>query len=345
MINAKLNNILKALLLSLPVYNDTSYYNNMIGVRCPFCGDSKKSLTKTHLNVRLTDEEFSVPVYRCNRCGASGRVDSYFLDLLGLYNSDFEYENKINNKNAALIVGNKGFKQNKIKPIKLLPPLNNESTRIKKEYIENRLGIKLTVEDIKRYKIIFNLYDFLEYNKIKTLTRKEYITDGLDNQYVGFLTCNNEFINFRNIGNIDEYYKRYINYNIFGIQDNTKRFYILSNNINIMKKCKIIIAEGVFDILGIYNHIYNKETKDNVLFCAVQGMGYNNIIKYINKLGIIFANYEIYSDAEVELKKYIKLKDELGFRVENSKFTICYNLLSKDCGVTKDKIKIKKYEI
>lgn len=335
------------LLCSLRIHNDNYKYNGRVVVRCPFCGDSIKSERSTHMYVLLKTDNNKFPSYYCQRCKANGYVDEYFLDLLGLYDNNLSYLYGLKRTQLSKNAGRVGFKTNKVKELKLLPPLNNKITKEKISYVQDRLGILLTVKDIINYKMVLNLYDFLNYNKITEFTRHEQIMEGLDKFYIGFLSTRNEFINMRNIYDkrIDNYLKRYINYNIFGLDDNTKRFYTLSGRVNKFKRCKVVIAEGPFDIIGIHNHIYGKKYEDNIIFCAVQGIGYENLIKYLCKLGILFADYEIYSDKEVSLGFYKDLKSSLDYRVKDSEFTICYNTLSKDCGVTADKINIKKYKI
>src|SRR5574344_589873 len=340
-----LNSCVRQMLNSLDVCYDNIDYNNQMIVRCPFCGDSSNE-THAHMYVKLSTEPGEPIVYYCHKCNAGGILDQYVVDLLGVYDNDFEYLNKSNLSYSSKKIGSKLNIKNKIKKMILLPPLNNNQTKLKIDYIENRLGIKLSAKDIIDYKMVFNFRDYLAYNHINKYTRHELIMQGLDNEYVGFITNNNEFIQSRRIYDTkDKYLKRYINYNIFGLQNNTKRFYTLKNNLRYMDRLTIVLAEGAMDILGIFNHIYNKKYDDNILFMAVGGLGYNNAIKYITKLGTLFYDIYIYSDNTVELQYYRNLKYELGMLFKHNRLIVCYNSKFKDCGTTKDNIDIEEYEI
>lgn len=332
------------LLKTKQIHNDTYVMNGFVSVRCPFCGDSKKSATHTHLYVKVRVDKGERQWYKCQRCGTGGVVDSYLMDLLNLYDQEFDYLKGVRDTKLAKYAGNKGYRLNNTHT-KLLPPLNNKSTKDKLSYLENRLGIKLEYKDILDLKIITNFYDFFNYNNIKNFTRKPFIMDGLDSEYIGFLTTRNEFINARKLGPEDKYLKRYINYNIFGIEDDTRKLYTIRTVPNVMKKVKIVMAEGVFDIISIYFNLYNKKQDETTIYCAVLGMGYQAAIQYFMKLGFIFADYEIYSDEGIPLDDYRRLKRNFGHRLRDSKMTICYNTLSKDCGVPKDKIKLKKFDV
>ena len=338
----KVYNILKE--ADLKVKNDTVYYNGQFGVKCPYCGHTDKSRTSTHLNIKLTNLDGGFPVFRCVKCETSGKVDKEFLEDLEIYNTDLSYLQSQLKIEMSKNVHRKGLKNNKVQ-IKILPPLNINSTHTKIQYLEDRLGIKLTTKDILHYKIILNLKDFLAYNKLN-YTRDPRVIDSLDEKYIGFLSANNEFISFRNItGNYNKYEKRYINYNIFNLDENTRRIYTIPNKINILKPVHVILAEGAIDILGIYNHIYNKNPDENTLFVATMGMGHDNVIKYLNKMGILFAHYEIYSDTNMNLSDYRQMKKKLGYNLDMCTLDVCFNKLSKDCGVTKDKISIQRYRV
>lgn len=345
--NKYCNEIYNLLKSSLDIFNDNIDYNNSFGIKCPYCGHTDKSPNSTHLWIKFPDnDDAGFPIWHCVKCDKGGLFTPKLLDDLEIYSSEISYEfSKLKIKNSKLI-GSIAKKRNKTKKLTILPPLNNQYTINKINYIENRLGIKLSYDDILRFKLIFNLKDFLSYNHIPNYTRHEKIINSLDEKYIGFLSINNELISFRNItNNYTKYEKRYIIYDIFGLE-NTDKFYTFykPDKINIMDKVKVVLCEGAFDLLGIYYHIYNKKTK-NIIFMAVCGMGYENAIKYLNRLGILFADYEIYSDNTVTMSTYRKMKNKLDYRLKYSSITIFYNSIGKDYGVTKSEIKLKKYKL
>ena len=340
------NSLYKALKPKIPMPQyDMFKDRGMVVVRCPFCGDSRNSQLHAHMYINCKVDGRNHPVFMCQRCGQSGIFDSYVLELLDIYDNDVELLYKSYKVNMSKQFGGKSEYKNKIKDIQLPMPLNNANTIRKIKYIEDRLGIKLKSKDISKYKLVFNLVDFLQINNINKFTRNEKIIEAIDNQYIGFLSINKEYLNCRNIGEIDNYLKRYINYNIFGLDDNTKKFYTLSNRVDCMRNVEIIIAEGPFDIIGIYNHVYHKEDKDRI-FVASLGMSCFSLVKYFIKQGFIFCDLKIYADKGVNLSYYRELKKKLGHRFKGT-MEVFYNEMKgeKDFGVRADRIKLKSYMV
>lgn len=320
-------------------------YNGTMVARCPFCGDSKDT-SHGHLYILglNADSEYD-PNYYCQKCRTQGFIDNFFLDLMNLYDSDLELLARKHKINKSKNKSKTGLKENNKIISKLMPPLNNSYTVEKIKMFEDRMGIKLTTQKILDYRMVFNLKDYLDYNNVRGITRHKMMIDVLDKQYLGFLSINSEFINMRNLGEINKYNLRYENYNVYGIQDNTKRFYIISNKIDVTRDVTINIAEGVYDIIGIREHIFNCED-DNVIYAACLGVGYNNLIKYFTKKGILFGNYNIYSDSGIPISEYREMKRELKSTVFGE-FNVYYNTNPnmKDYGTTKDNIKLKKYTV
>lgn len=324
---------------------DMYKYKGLVVVRCPFCGDSRNSQSHAHMYIKCKVDGNRFPVFMCQRCGQNGIFDTYTLELLDIYDTDIELLYKSYKVNMSKQFGGKLQYNNKIKNIKIPMPLNNTNTIRKIKYIEDRLGIKLTGKDISKYKLIFNIIDFLQINNIDQYTRDKRIIEGIDNQYIGFLSINKEYLNCRNTGPIDNYLKRYINYNIFGLDDNTKKFYTLSNTVDCMRNVEIIIAEGPFDIIGIYNHIYDKDDKDRI-FVASLGMSCLSLVKYFIKQGFIFCDLKIFADKGVNLSYYRDIKKKLGYKFKGT-MEIFYNEMKgeKDFGVRPDQIKLKSYMV
>lgn len=311
-----------------------------IHMRCAFCGDSKYDRNKTRLYIKVGVEDGEIPIFYCHNCGVCGPIDKA---LPVLFPNDYEIESQTSlyYKHAKLNPKSKKFALTRKKKIVIKAPLAKQYNLEKIQYINNRLGIKLNMRDIIKYKIVIDLYQFLAENNIQSLTRDKRICDKFETDYVGFLTVNNEYINLRNFRdsyNNDKYLKRYENYNIFDLADNTRRYYIIANEIDIMKDVEIHIAEGPFDILGVYNHIHNKDDK-NKIYAAVCGSGYENVIKYIiTEYGVLFNTIHIYSDNEPEknISFYKKIQRNLGDRI--GEMRVYYNKLSKDFGVRKEQI-------
>ena len=311
-------------------------------VRCPFCLDSIKDPFKGHMYI-----ENNPPFrYFCQRCNASGRVNIKFLNKLGV--EDFriykeiekagvEYSKKIKIKYGSDL----SFLNNK--DIKF--PIYNKNDKIKNEYIESRLGIKIEAEDIEKYKIVYNLNDFLNLNNLTSIINKNIKNfnfmknvETINKNCVGFLSQDKSTIIFRSLDKNKTGY-RYNNFTIFPELD-SKKTYMLSNEINLAnKEFDIIITEGIFDIIGVFNHIYDKKMKDNTIYLANAGKSYVVTANLLKKLSILNSNIYIYSDGDVDTSFYKELmKQEIYYGCNG--LNIYYNQIGKDFGVSKEEIKL-----
>ena len=87
-------------------------------------------------------------------------------------------------------------------------------------------------------------------------------------------------------------------------------------------------------------------------FCikvAICGKFYVNVIKYLIGMGFIGDNIcmNIYSDNDhtydTSIEYYRKVFERFSFLF--GELNVYYNMMSKDCGVPKDKILLQKYKI
>lgn len=333
-------------LLDIPTCSPVN--DRQLHMRCVFCGDSHKDKSKKRLYIKIDLNNDNEPIlYNCFNCGISGIVTPKVLREIGSANnldinsSLTRFNNKII-KNSPIYKSRNGKLNYKIKPYE-----DNKLNIIKKGYLEKRLGIKLTFKELEDYKVVLGLKDFLIYNNIETITRDVNTCMNLDKFYIGFLTSFNEFIIMRNITKKEDI-RRYEVYSIHKTIDNAHRFYTIPTDIDILTTdtIEINIAEGVIDILGIYNHIYNKNKK-NKIFIAVCGSGYNSVINHVLNLGIVGDNVilNIYSDIDKDLKFFEKVIRIKQYRTWVKEINIFYNEKSKDYGVTKDEISLRKFRI
>lgn len=306
---------------------------------CVFCNKPAHLYVKIDLN---NDEE---PIlFNCFRCNMSGVVTTKMLKEFDIWDLQLSGALATYNKTTTSKMKKTLGKDNKM-DIKI--PMYkeiHEFMNIKKLYIERRLGVEFTFEELYRFKIVYKLYDLLFKNKIDTLTMDEKVTDIINDDYVGFLSIRNEFVVSRNIK--DNKNKRYQKYSLFKNLENTRSFYTIPNKIDILTPdiIELNISEGIFDILGVYLHIYNKET-DNKIYTAVCGSGYSSVIKYFISNGIFGNNVilNIFSDSDKSINDYkYKLSGiSLWFKETN----VIYNSIGKDFGVPKDKIKHYKTRV
>ena len=132
---------------------------------------------------------------------------------------------------------------------------------------------------------------------------------------------------------VTSYCDSYVGFNLYIATLNTNT--LTDENIHIN------IAEGSFDILGVYFHVKNMNRENNI-YIAVNDSGYMSVLKYFLGLGLVGKNIiiNIFSDKDKEPWFYKKLISELKSFV--GKINLYYNELSKDFGVPKNQIKTIK---
>lgn len=319
-----------------------SYYKNKeLNVRCVFCGDSIKNASSAHLSIRIDPNDDKPLVFRCLRCNSTGVFNGNTLSMIGVYSGsnmvNLERYNRLSCKKHGVFVSKKGLN------IKL-PELKVTDNILKKhEYIEHRLGTKLDIEDLHHNKVVYDFVNLLRHNNIqKVYGSKEHI-QALQQDHVGFLSAKNDFINFRDISGK---HQRYYIYKIMrSMADSTGKFYIIPNSIDPFdNNIKTInVAEGVFDILGLYYNIFNKY-KDNTIYAAINGSGYLNVIKHILEQGILCdVNINIFSDSDRDPNYYKNMVKTLLPFVNDIR--LFYNSIGKDYGVPVKDIQLKEVDI
>lgn len=307
--------------------------------RCHICGDSRDP-SDAHMYIGLNNGRI---VYNCFKCNASGLVDGLFLRNMGCYDPNIIVLAQEQNKKSG---GSESPSGNISRvPFTFQHPFfyttDNEITRKKLEYLEKRLGCMFTIGDAVRFKIVLNLKEFLNANNITKYTRHPDIMEILDKYFIGFLSMDNSFIILRRLvpegklpKNID---LRYVNYNIFNLENGGTKFYTVPNYIYINAPLEIHAAEGVFDILSIYNNISPFGT--NGLYCAICGKSYNSLLRHlIINYGFMNFNLHLYMDADVSTKDMMRIKDDLKLYGVN--IFIHRNIYNneKDFGVPRDRI-------
>lgn len=318
--------------------------------RCPFCLDSEDPRS-AHFYIRIYSENNEPPVYFCQKCQETGLFDSRILRIFNIYDSTINGDLNLFIKKTTAGNNNRLYKSNGIHVLRNDYILNHEKSYNKLKYINDRLGLSLSFKDLSDNKIVINLYDLLSNNNIQNITRKQFVTNLLDEYFIGFISYDNGYINMRNTlnkGILDKSVdKRYINYNIFNNIDNSKRYYIIPNKINILdtNPIEVHIAEGPFDILGIFYNIFNGD-KYQKIYGAIGGRSYINLIRFIiESLGLINIDLHIYVDGDVKEYDINKIRFYVEFLNINT--WIHRNIYpgEKDYGVPREKIKDFSYQI
>ena len=269
-----------------------------IVTRCKYCADSKDPNSPGHMYIKIPQTQNDPILFHCFKCQTSGILDSRTLLEWGIYDPSIAIEADKVNASAAKHRNFTGISKQWF-------PFNNHIydtnlALVKLNYINNRIGTNLTIDDCMKQKIILNLKDAIDYNNLQ-YTRNQNIVQQLNDHFVGFLSLDNNFVNLRKMCNDGIVYsgidKRYINYNIHGKEDNTEKMYIMPSyiDLSIPTKVQIHVAEGPFDILSIrYNLRGNQQ---NSIFAAVTGSGYKGLINHIiTSFKIFYFDLHIYPD-------------------------------------------------
>ncbi len=317
--------------------------NRVIVMRCPICGDSVKNPRSAHFYILLNPENpNSLIRYYCHKCHATSVLNHSTLLEWGIYDSSIGVALSEFNKKAANNKENFQYLDRNIYNLSNTFILDNELSRYKLDYINKRLGTNLGYDEILKNKIVLNLGDLLDGNKIYNYTRDPSILQQLNDNFIGFISRDNAFINMRKVTdtpvhkNID---KRYINYSIFGKFDNSNKYFVLPSNIDLTnpKRIRLNIAEGPFDILSVYYNLCNRAQHN--IYAAIGGSGYLNLIKnFIIKDQLSYIEVHVYIDNDI--KDYVIQDIKSYLSVFNIPLYIHRNMKQgeKDFGIPVDRI-------
>lgn len=317
--------------------------------RCPFCGDSRSSYTTTSFSINIDPKSDNFLRYQCFRasCLSKGVVNEEFLSMLGFSRYDnvaevFRYNNTRNKK-----IGGKYVSKYK-KELVYCNDEKNKINDIKLKYINKRLGLDLSYNDLEDLKIILDLNNLIDKNKITVNDpRKIQYYDNLSKYGISFISAYNDYVIVRDVSKSGKLKRRYINLNIFDNYENVTKMYCIPTTIDLLSDEPIVIniAEGVFDIIGIYKNFDIDKKYNNKIYIAACGAGIvNAICHYIKQYGIINAKINIFSDADADIKKYKNL-DKIKKYLIDPKITVYYNKIGKDFGVTPDEIDLISHKI
>ena len=339
-------------LKTLPICKSSSNMRNWV-VRCPYCGDSRKS-NHGHFSILIDLQSDAPLLYRCFRCNESGILIPQVLEDLTLgYDESLNQQLSIFNKLSS----SSSYFKDKVKNFIIPIPSDNPRNRYKLNYINNRLGTSLSFDDCVSYKIVLNFSEFIMANNIPVDIPdatggmiKSSLVKILDEKYLGFVSANNNKITFRDVsqdssGFLGRYYKLTID--ILNRSPNT--FYSLMSKFNLLytDPINIHIAEGTFDILSVYLNL-KPEISQNSLFFASCGYSFSTILKYLIYTGVNTGiHLNIYSDADKSDKDHLSLLAKPFYQTWLDNVTIHRNMSpgQKDFGVPIDKISDYSYRL
>ena len=345
--NQELKSEVIGLLSSLPVYipNNTGLQHV---VRCPFCGDSA-NLGHAHLSIHIDVNNPTPMMYRCLRCDSSGILDDTLLEELGLY-VDYTLHDELKKYNRKACKYS-GISMNKLEKF-TIPDYSNSKIILddKLDYINHRLGTDIDIVEARGIKLILDFVYFLNYNDLYKEIENRIGYNNiqlLQNNYLGFLSTNNNVIVFRYI-KPDSKYKRYYKLKLKLNNYDKRSFYSLPMSMDLMytNDINIHITEGTFDIISIYKNLIQE--RDTDIYYASCGFGYLTVLKSLISLGINTGlNVKIYSDkdkSDYNHIDYLFNKSHISPWLDTIQFHRNNFENEKDYGVPKERI-IDTYRI
>ena len=330
-----------------PKHPNSSHYV----IRCPYCGDSS-DVTKAHFYIKIDLNDNSPIVYKCFRCpeDTSGIMSKDVMERIGIDDPNLKDGIKLLNASSDR-VDKKNINGQEMLYFDYQLPRLEECPKL--DYIRDRLGVNISLEEFQDFKVITSLKKFLKLNKIKPLTCPDQIAYMYERDYVGFLSHGNSYILFRDITNQNQI--SWVKYPITEKSRGSRSFYSISSQIDIFTEDQIIVnlSEGVFDCLGVYYHVMNQ--RENVINIAVTGRYYEFIMYYLINLGIVGTNVtiNIFSDNDkmfgkkntkstsIEYYQYIFR----NFKYLYKNIFVYINEIGKDCGVRKNQISLVKTKL
>lgn len=323
---------IKGLSVCIPNSTETQWQ-----VRCPYCRDSRDP-RHGHFSILINRNSDDCILYRCFKCNESGLFTSETADALGLgFTSEEDAAiDKLNHPS-----GKSSYFRSKPKKFDIPPIVNPAAVQSKLGYLKMRLGVDFDGPLIQQCRIVLSLVDFINANHINPSTLDWKTVQNLENNYVGFLSANNNKITFRRIR--DDGGLRYFKWTIDPLNSTPNNFYsAMARQVDLLDPNPITIcmAEGTFDILGVMLNLWHLDSQ-SPLFYGSCGFSFSTIVKFLIYTGIgTNMNIHVYADndkTDKEIERMI-LSGRNGIWVEH--LTIHRNTYGgeKDFGVPGSRI-------
>lgn len=308
--------------------------------KCRLCGDSDNMMHK-HFYISLAHPTGLI-MYNCFKCGNAGVLTPNKLRQIVEF-SPADLLIDLSNFNKEKMRGIPYLSRYKTVPLKFEFIEDTPLSQVKLGYINKRLGLRLTYEDLIQNKICLNLNnEILKPNKLAS-TRHPNVVRELNDFFIGFIGLNNCTVNLRNLNRgktIKSIDKKYINYPLYEAIDNSRRFYTIPTQCNYdTQRIRINIAEGAFDVNSIFYNLRNGN-RQNEIYSSVGSKAYTSVIKmYMQDFGILNPEFHIYADNDVpdyEFNRVTNLLEPIGVGAYLHRNSFPNE---KDYGVPIDKIK------
>lgn len=280
---------------------------------CPFCGD-----TNWHMYIMINVTDDSPVLYHCFKCNNSGLMNKEFLDYFNIGDLRIPkttYRKRLEVSGVSTSVNLNSLSCNE-----------NDDLSIVKAYINKRVGHIPTLSDLRKFQYMGKPFEYV----------KEYInTNAKYSKYFKencwFRLTNGNIIG-RSYDKEKDGWMKYNSNNVIG-----KGLYTMKQSIDTFEHINIVIAEGIFDVIGLY---YNFPI-NNAFYIATLGRNYHDGISHILNMGIFgdSVTIKIFKDSDVDTSMIHFKKNEIRLF---KKIEIYQNIIGKDYGVTEDNLDINK---
>ena len=274
---------------------------------CPYCGD-----TKWHMYLFVDIGRDSPVGYNCFKCHQKGLLKQDWLDYFGI------------NLKVPYVKGRRRMQPNSTTEMiddLIDPEKHSETIALGKEYIERRLGVIPTFNDLKAFQLVGD--------------PAWYVRSYLDNDTWGLK---------------DRIWFRMHNGGIAGraLSDNTslrwrKRtppnvvggLYTVKCPVNTEQMINVCVCEGVVDAIGLYYHNFLQ----NAVYIACMGSDYVKGVSHALDMGVFGDSVciNVFKDSDVNRVVLPKSHTQLFRSV-----TVYRNSMAKDFGVKKEQIDLEK---
>lgn len=271
----------------------------VVNCRCFYCPDSRNPNSK-HFYISVPQNDYEPSLYYCHKCHCSGVVTYKNLIEWDIYNENIAIDLINHNKRCSSNGQYRKYLAKTHYNIANYTTIDSDISRIKLNYINDRLGCNFNYKELRDLKIVLNLNDVMKDNNITDYTRDVNIIKQLDYNFLGFISIDNAFLNMRRVCDEGLVYKsidkRYINYKLFDKFDTSERFYTIPTKIDICtpNRIKVHVAEGPFDILSIYKNVRREEPG---IYTSIGGSNYKGIAMYfLEQYKLPYTEFHFYPD-------------------------------------------------
>lgn len=335
-------------LATQPRYNINGE-ETQIQCACWKCGEDTTKNKPGNMSVKIEVQPGESMAYHCFRaeCQASGILTTEDLQEMGCMDIDTLTELATWNKEVNPRLEKKFYVREDEKYSLVNLSISDNDAKMK--YINSRLGVNFSTQDLAQYKIQLGIYDFLYINYISRLAFKQEFCDLLDLYTISFMSIYGDYLICRDITKKLVTGNRYTMYRIRGKpREGDTKIYSIPREINLLdpNPVDLNVAEGPFSILGAYLHTNLGRDQKNNIWLANCGSGYKSTIEHITRqFGLLDVNLHIWSDSEIKVDKYEKLIRSLKYHMRLLSVTIYYNAIAEDFGQNKANIKVNKLEL